>query len=61
MDYCFLVDEFDRLTVLVVIHRYTKMKEAVVVPTKGSTGSCAAGIVISRSSTGAGQGTRTSS
>ena len=46
MDYCFLVDEFDRLTVLVVTERYTKMKKAVVVPCKGSTGSCAARMVI---------------
>ena len=46
MDYCFPGDEFDRLTVLVVIERYTKMKKAVVVPSKGSTGSYAARIVI---------------
>ena len=41
MDYCFLGDEFDRLT-----ERYTKMKKAVVVPSKGSTGSYAARMVI---------------
>ena len=35
---CVLGDEFDRLTVLVVIERYTKM---VVVPSKGSTGNYA--------------------
>ena len=46
MDYCFPGDEFDRLTVLVVIERYTKMKKAVVVPSKGSTGSYAARMVI---------------
>ena len=33
-------------TVLVVIERYTKMKKAVVVPSKGSTGSYAARMVI---------------
>ena len=46
MDYCFPGDEFDRWTVLVVIERYTKMKKAVVVPSKGSTGSYAARMVI---------------
>ena len=46
MDYCFPGDEFDRLTVLVVIERYTKMKKAVVVPSKGSTGSYAARMVL---------------
>ena len=46
MDYCFPGDEFDRLTVLVVIERYTKMKKALVVPSKGSTGSYAARMVI---------------
>ena len=46
MDYCFPGDEFDRLTVLVVIERYTKMKKAVIVPSKGSTGSYAARMVI---------------
>ena len=35
MDYCFPGDEFnERLTVLVVIEKYTKMKKAVVVPNK---------------------------
>ena len=47
MDYCFPGDEFDnRLTVLVVIEKYTKMKKAVVVPNKGSTGSYAARMVV---------------
>ena len=47
MDYCFPGDEFNqRLTVLVAIERYTKMKKAVVVPSKGSTGSYAARVVI---------------
>jgi hypothetical protein len=46
MDYCFPGDEHgERLTVLVIIERYTKMKKAVVVPNKGSTGSYAAGMV----------------
>ena len=46
MDYYFLGDEHgERLTVLVIIERYTKMKKAVVVPNKGSTGSYAAGMV----------------
>ena len=47
MDYCFPGDEFgERLTVLVVIERYTKMKKAVVVPNKGSTGSYVAKMVL---------------
>ena len=47
MDYCFPGDEFgERLTVLVVIERCTKMKKAVVVPNKGSTGSFAAKMVL---------------
>ena len=46
MDYCFPGDEFDRLTVLVVIERFTKMKKAVVVGSNGSTVSCAARMVI---------------
>ena len=46
MDYCFPGDEFDRLTGLVVIERYTKMKKAVVVPSKGSTGSYAVRMVL---------------
>ena len=47
MDYCFPGDEHEnRLTVLVVVERYTKMKKAVVVPSKGSTGSYAARMVI---------------
>jgi hypothetical protein len=47
MDYCFPGDaEGERLTVLVVIEKYTKMKKAVVVPSKGSTGSYAARQVL---------------
>ena len=47
LDYCFPGDEFDhRLTVLVAIEKYTKMKKAVVVPCKGSTGSYAAKMVV---------------
>lgn len=47
MDYCFLGDEFDhRLIVLVVIERYTKMKKAVIAPSKGSTGSYATRMVM---------------
>ena len=47
MDYCFPGDEFnERLTVLVVIEKYTKMKKAVVVPNKGSTGGFAAKMVL---------------
>ena len=46
MVYCFPGDEFDRLTVLVVTERYTKVRKAVVVPSKGSTGSYAARMVI---------------
>ena len=45
MDYCLPGDEHgERLTVL-VIKVYTKVKKAVVVPNKGSTGSYAAGTV----------------
>ena len=43
---CFPGDEVDKLTVLVVIERFTKMKKVVVVPSKGSTGSYAARMVI---------------
>ena len=47
MDYCFPGVEFgERLTVLVVIEKYTKMKKAVVVPNKGSTGGFAAKMVL---------------
>ena len=46
MDYCFPGDEFERLIVLVVIERCTKKKKAVVVPSNGSTGCCAARMVI---------------
>lgn len=39
LEYCFPGDEFDhRLIILVAVEKYTKMKEAVVVPNKGSTG-----------------------
>ena len=39
LDYCFPGDEFDqRLTVLVAIEKYTKMKKVVVVPNKGVDG-----------------------
>ena len=55
MDYCFPGDEFDRLIVLVVIERYTKMKKAVVVPSKGLLR------WSSSSSTSAGTRSRTSS
>lgn len=47
MDYCFPGDEFDhKLIVLVVIEKYTKMKKAVIVPSKGSTGSYATRMVM---------------
>ena len=47
LDYCFPGDEFDhRLTVLVVIERYTKMKKAVVAPSKGSTGRYATQMIL---------------
>ena len=47
LDYCFPGDEHgERLTVLVVIERYTKMKRAIVVPSKGSTGNYAARMVL---------------
>ena len=46
LDYCFPGDSDSLLTVLVVIERYTKMKKAVVVPNKGSTGSYAARMAI---------------
>ena len=43
MDYCFPGDEFGfKLTILVVVERYSGMKASIVVPTKGSDGSFAA-------------------
>ena len=47
MDYCFPGDEGgQKLTILVVVERRSKMKKAVVVPSKGSTGRYAARLVI---------------
>ena len=47
LDYCFPGDETeDRLTVLVAVERYSKMKRAIVVPSKGSTGMYAANAVV---------------
>ena len=47
MDYCFPGDDIEhKLTILVVIERYSKMKRAIVVPNKGSTGSYAARMVV---------------
>ena len=47
MDYCFPGDEGgQKLTTLVVVERHSKMKKAVVVPSKGSTGGYAARMVI---------------
>ena len=47
LDYCFPGDEGDhRLTVLVTVEKYTKMKKAVVVPSKGSTGQYASRMVV---------------
>ena len=47
MDYCFPGDENgQRMTILVVVERHTKMKKAVVVPSKGSTGRYAARKVL---------------
>ena len=43
MDYCFPGDEFGfKLTILVVVERYSGMKASIVVPTKGADGSFAA-------------------
>ena len=43
LDYCFPGDELgQRLTILVAVERYSRMKKAVVVPSKGSTGMYAA-------------------
>ena len=47
LDYCFPGDEFGfKLTVLVGVERYSGMKMATVVPTKGATGAFAARKVI---------------
>ena len=47
MDYCFPGDEQgNKVTVLVVIEKHTKMKMAMIVPSKGSTGSFAARKVL---------------
>jgi hypothetical protein len=47
LDYCFPGDEEgQKLTVLVMVERYTKMKKAVVVPSKGSTGRYAARMAL---------------
>lgn len=46
-DYCFPGDEDgQKLTVLAVVERHTKMKRMVVVPAKGSTGRYASGVVM---------------
>ena len=47
LDYCFPGDEGEhRLTVLVAVEKYTKMKKVVVVPSKGSTGKYASGVIV---------------
>ena len=47
MDYCFPGDDTgEKITVLVIVEMYTKMKKAVVVPSKGSTGSFATRMVL---------------
>ena len=47
LDYCFPGDEGEhRLTVLVAVERYSKMKKAIVVPSKGSTGQYASRVVV---------------
>ena len=47
MDYCFPGDEEgQKLTTLVVVEKETKMRKAVVVPSKGSTGRYAARMVL---------------
>ena len=47
LDYCFPGDEHgNKLTVLVAIEKHTKMKKAMVVPMKGSTGHFAARKVL---------------
>ena len=43
LDYCFPGDEWGhKLAILVGVERHTKMKKAMVVPSKGATGSFAA-------------------
>ena len=47
LDYCFPGDEFGhKLAILVALERYSRMKKAVVVPCKGSTGMYAARMVM---------------
>ena len=47
LDYCFPGDEEgEKLTILVAVEKSTKMKKAVVVPSKGSTGRYAARMVL---------------
>jgi hypothetical protein len=47
LDYCFPGDETEeRFTVLVGLERYSRMKKAVVVPRKSSTGSYAAKMIM---------------
>ena len=47
LDYCFPGDEMgQRLTILVAVERYSRMKKVVVVPSKGSTGMYAARMVL---------------
>ena len=47
LDYCFPGDEGEEmLTILVAVERYSKMKRAMVVPKKGSTGSYVANSVV---------------
>ena len=47
LDYCFPGDETgQRLTILVAVERFRRMKKAVVVPSKGSTGMYAARMVL---------------
>ena len=46
LDYCFPGDDKNHMTVLVVVERYTKMKKAVAVPSKGSTGNFATRMVM---------------
>ena len=46
MDYCFPGDDKNHMTVLVVVERYTKMKKAVAVPSKGATGNFATKMVL---------------
>ncbi len=47
MDYCFPGDEGEhRLTVLVAVEKHSKMKKAIVVPNKGSTGRYASRVIV---------------